>query len=95
VITARLVDERDIGREIASPIYRVCFWEQALQAPPSPDDRMGHRSAEHELIDATSVHEALAWAHANAGAGRTFVLYAVVDGTRVKLAGVDPTDPAA
>jgi hypothetical protein len=59
------------------------------------EDRLVYTSFEYELTGCNNVREALAWADENAGADRSFTLYAVVDrdGRRglVRLFGVDPT----
>lgn len=64
------------------PTYRIHFWK-------------GNSSNEFELVGCRNVREALAWADENAGADRTYTLYAVADvgGARalVRLFGVDPT----
>jgi hypothetical protein len=91
LIGTRLVDERDTDREIASPVYRVCFWEQANVPQDVAPEHAGYRSTEHEPTNALNIHEVLAWAHDNAGPNRTFVLCAVVDRCRIHLAGIDPT----
>ena len=73
------VDPRDQNWEIASPKYRVYFWE-------------GTAADEYEL-DACDVAQAEAWAQANRGT-RTYTLYVCVpvDGLGlVLISGVDPS----
>jgi len=64
------------------PLYRVYFWR-------------GSSSYEYELRGCHNVREAIAWAEENAGAERSFTLYAVVDRGNerglVRLFGIDPT----
>jgi hypothetical protein len=89
------VDPRDTERDEDFPAYRVDFWERLPVGVGVPAELASHRCDEHELRGAESVHEALAWAEANAGPNRTYVLYTrTVDGTLVRLAGRDPTAPA-
>jgi hypothetical protein len=76
----RPVDPRDIEIEVDAPVYRVYFWKAEAGV-----------STEYELSAATDVHEAIAWADENAGPDRTYVLYARVDRTLVRLSGTDPT----
>jgi hypothetical protein len=82
----RPVDPRDIQWEIASPRYRVYFWQSLASG--------GYSSDEFELTGAVDVKHVLRWAEDRA-AGRTYVVYALVElGSSpglVQLAGVDPT----
>jgi hypothetical protein len=68
-------------RPVDRPDFRVHFWK-------------GNSSDEWDLIGCQNVREALAWADENAGAERSYTLYAVIDTgellTVVRLFGVDP-----
>jgi hypothetical protein len=91
-VEIRPTDRTDIDHEFGTPAYRVCFWKDG-------------RAWWYDLIGAINVREAFAWADENAGADRTYTLYAVFDmpfpgntemevATRrvlVRLFGVDPT----
>ena len=95
----RPIGRDDIEQSFDTPSYRVCFWRHS--APP----RRGASAAWYELAGEVNVRQAFAWADENAGAGRTYTLYAVFDmpwpgrtetdvATRrvmVRLFGVDPT----
>jgi hypothetical protein len=85
-VEVRRVDPRDVEWEFDHPYYRVHFWSQ--HGPGA------WRCDEHEL-SGCDVAEAISWADANAGAGRSYTLYASIltDGNvgLVRLAGVDPT----
>jgi hypothetical protein len=79
----RPVDPCDTVWELDSPTYRVYFWRA----------RSGGYECEEFELDARDVDEAIEWAESRAG-GRTFTLYAVVDGAErglIRLLGVDPT----
>lgn len=73
---------QDVQQSIDAPTYRVYFWK-------------GSTSYEYELTGCRNVREAFAWADENAGADRTYTLYAVADvGERrglIRLFGIDPT----
>lgn len=58
------VDPRDVQGENQHPVYRVYFW-----------DHPQHASDEWRLTGASSVHEVLAWAEANAGLHRTYQVW--------------------
>lgn len=92
----RLVDPRDVGWEIGSPLYRVYFWERQ-PPPPGAPELVGYHSAEFEASGAEDVGEVLAWGEETATAGSTYTVYAVVEigGERglVRLRGADPTGP--
>lgn len=78
---ARAIDPRDQRWEVDRPAYRVHFV------------RADGGTEEYELAGG-DVLDALAWAHATSGAGRSFLLYARVDGPDgvglVRLLGEDP-----
>lgn len=86
----RPVDPRDTERSEDSPVYRVYFWER-MSAPGIPDERMGYKSDEYELLDATDVREVLDWAEKHAGPNRTFTVYVRLDRCEIKLFGRGPT----
>jgi hypothetical protein len=78
----RSMSPQDVNWRSDLPAYRVHFWK-------------GSSAYEYELTECHNVREAIAWAEENAGADRSYTLYAVVDrdSTRglVRLFGVDPT----
>ena len=80
----RQVDPRDTTIEVATPTYRVYFWE------PVGGESSGFRCYEYEISDAKDVHEVLRWANGEAGT-RTFTVHVVIDDTLVRLSGNDPT----
>jgi hypothetical protein len=92
-VEVRPVDPRDTSWEIASPTFRVTFWERQ-PVPPDSHHPPGYRSTEFE-INGADVSEVLAWAEAEAPSGSTHTIYALVQhgGERglVRLAGLDPT----
>jgi hypothetical protein len=83
----RRIDPRTSRWEDHYPTYRVYFWGKAAS------------SYEFELSGATDVYEVVEWAKENAGADRTFTIYAV--GRRgdsvgqIRLLGTDPTRKAS
>jgi hypothetical protein len=85
-VHVRPIDPRDTEAEVASPAYRVYFWERE-----TTHDDAGFRSDEYEIDGAEDVREVLDWAEANSGGNRTFTAYVVIDKTLVLLSGHDPT----
>jgi hypothetical protein len=86
---SRPVDPRDERWQVLSPTYRVYFWE-ALSPPPAM------ASDEYELVDATDVHEVLAWAEQRVLAHQSYEVFVVVDHPDrglVRLAGLCPANP--
>ena len=86
----RSVDPGDSEREEYKPVYRVYFWERPAY-PDVPPELTGYRSYEYEIVGAADVREVLEWADQNAGADRTFTVYAMLDRCEIRLFGRDPT----
>jgi hypothetical protein len=78
----RPVSPLEINWDSDLPAYHVYFWK-------------GSSAHEYELTGCHNVREAMAWADENAGADRSYTLYAVVvrdrQRGRVRLFGVEPT----
>jgi hypothetical protein len=90
-VDVRPVDPRIEDSTVNDPVYWVVFWaRQASHGGAEP----GYRSDEYDVRGASSVHEVLAWAEANAGRGRSFVVYVFDEQQRrtIRLAGTDPFD---
>ncbi len=93
----RVVDPRDVSGTYETPAYRVYFWKRPIVAALPEgvrEDQVMYGSYEYELTGCHNVREALAWAEENAGADRSFTLYACIsteETTLVRLFGIDPT----
>jgi hypothetical protein len=74
----RPVDPRDVTHAFDLPAYRVYFWKKGTAPVGHPEDRVGYAAYEYELTACHNVREAIAWADENAGADRTYTLYAAV-----------------
>lgn len=95
----RAVSPQDVSWGSDLPAYRVYFWKKPTLTSALPEgateDRLIHSVFEYELTGCNNVREALAWADENAGAERSYTLYATVDRSGecglVRLFGIDPT----
>jgi hypothetical protein len=95
----RQVDPTDVSWAFDVPAYRVYFWKKPTLTRPLPpgarEDRLMYTSYEYEFTGCHNVREVIGWADENAGADRTYTLYAVVrigdDLALVRLFGIDPT----
>jgi hypothetical protein len=86
---ARPVDPRDERWAVSSPTYRVYFWEALTPAPAVASD-------EYEIVNATDVHQVLAWARQHVLPHQSYEVFVVVDHPDrglVRLAGLCPADP--
>jgi hypothetical protein len=83
---AQPIDPRDTDVEITAPTYRVSFWKRQGDQLDA-----GFACKEYEVTDARDVDEVLEWARPNAGDGRTFNAYVMVEQTLLQVSGQDPT----
>lgn len=95
-VQAESVDPRDTSWDCAQPVYRVYFWRRSMPPPDSPVQGPGWYSDEYRLVDATDVHEVLAWGDERLEEGDRYVLYIEQSNAGrlglVRLAGNDSGD---
>lgn len=95
----RPVSPQDMSWSSDLPAYRVYFWKKPTLTSPLPEgvteDRLVYSAFEYELTGCNNVREAFAWADENAGADRSYTLYAAAihagELGLVRLFGIDPT----